>query len=55
MEKKGIIMSLPMNIHELEEPFPICIYIKVAKITSSSNINVSKFAPGFMPQMDLNF
>ena len=47
--------GLTENLPELEEPFPICILTKATKISRGSTTDVSKFAPGFMLQMDFAF
>ena len=55
MARKGLMESLPENLPELEEPFPICILTKATKITIGPTTDVSKFAPVFMLQMDFAF
>ena len=47
--------GLPENLPELEEPCPICILTKATKISRGPTTDVSKFAPGFMLQMDFAF
>ena len=47
--------GLPENLPELEEPCPICILTKATKISRVPTTDVSKFAPGFMLQMDFSF
>ena len=44
--------GLPENLPELEEPCPICLLTKATKISRGPTTDVSKFAPGFMLQMD---
>ena len=48
---EGLLENLP----ELKEPCPICLMTKETKITRGSTTDVSKFAPGFMLQMDFYF
>ena len=55
MAIKGLMESLPKHIPNLEEPYPICILIKENKPPIGPTIDVSKFAPGFMLQMDFEF
>ena len=47
--------GLTENLPELEESCPICILTKATKIPRGPTIDVSKFAPGFMLQMDFSF
>ena len=44
-----------MNLIKSEEPCPIWILTKSTKITICNNIDVSKFASGFILQMDFSF
>ena len=46
---------LPTNLLDLEETCPISILTKATKITRGPTIDASKFAPGFMLQMDFLF
>ena len=55
MTVKGPTKGLPTNIPDLEEDFHICLLTKANKITRVTSINVSKFPPGFMLQMDFDF
>ena len=55
MARKGLMDGLPENIPELEEPCPICLLTKATKISRGPTTDVSKFAPGFMLQMDFAF
>ena len=55
MARKGLMEGIPDNIHELEDPCPICLLTKTTKNPRGPNTDVSKFAPGFMLQMDFIF
>ena len=55
MAIKGLMDGLPENLPELEEPYPICLLTKATKISRGPTTDVSKFAPGFMLQMDFEF
>ena len=44
-----------INLPELEEPCLICLLTKATKISRGPTTYVSKFAPGFMLQMDFAF
>ena len=55
MTRKGLMEGLPENLPELEEPCPIYLMIKATKIPRGPTTYVSKFAPGFMLQMDFAF
>ena len=55
MARKGLIEGLPDNLPELEEPCPICILTKETKIPRGPTTDISKFAPGFMLQIDFSF
>ena len=55
MARKGLMEGLPENLPELEETFPICLLTKATKIPRGPTTDVSKFAPGFMLQMDFAF
>ena len=55
MAIKGLVEGLSENIPELEEPCPICLLTKATEIPRGPTIDVSKFAPGFMLQMDFAF
>ena len=55
MARKGLMEGLPENLPELEEPCPICLLTKATKISRGPTTDVSKFAPGFMLQMDFAF
>ena len=55
MAIKGLLEDLPENIPELEEPWPIYLLTKATKITRGTTTDASKFAPGFMLQMDFEF
>ena len=55
MAREGLMEGLPENLLELEEPRPICLLTKATKIPRSPTTDVSKFAPGFMLQMDFAF
>ena len=46
--------GLPKNLPELEEPCPICLLTKATKTPRVPTTDVSKFAPGFMLQMDFS-
>ena len=47
--------GLQENLPELEEPRPIYLWTNSTKIPRGPITDVSKFAPGFMLQMDLRF
>ena len=55
MARKGLTESLPTNIPDLQQPFPIFLLTKAKKITSGPTIYVSKFAHGFILQIDFPF
>ena len=55
MAKNGLMEGLPENLPELEEPCPICLLNKATKIPRGPTTDVSKFASGFMLQMDFSF
>ena len=55
MARKGLMEGLPENFPEFEEPCPIYILTKATKIPRGPTTDVSKFAPGFMLQMDFSF
>ena len=48
---EGLLENLP----ELDEPFPIYLLTKATKIPRGPTTDVSKFAPGFMLQMNFSF
>ena len=50
MTRKGLMVGLPKNQPDLEEPFHICLLTNETKITRGPTTDVSKFAPGFMLQ-----
>ena len=47
--------GLPETIPELEDPCPIYLLTKATKIPRGPTTDASKFAPGFMIQMDFAF
>ena len=47
--------GIPENTPDLEDPFHICIFTKTTKIPILPTIDVYKFFPGFMLQMDFGF
>ena len=47
--------GLPENLPELEEPCPIYLLTKAAKITRGPTTDVSKCPHGFMLQMNFSF
>ena len=47
--------GLPINIPESEYPFPIFLLTRTTKNPIGPTIDVSKFSPGFMLQMDFEF
>ena len=55
MARKGLMEGLPENLPELEDACPIYILAKANKIPRGPTTDISKFAPGFMLQMDLTF
>ena len=55
MARKVLMEGLPENLHKLEEPCPVCLLTKATKIPRGTTTDVSKFAPGFMLQMDFAF
>ena len=55
MVKELLLKGLPRNIIDLEEPCSICIMTKATKISRGLTIDVSKFAPAFMFQMNSSF
>ena len=55
MARKVLMEGLTENLPELEEPCPICLLNKAAKISRGPTTDVSKFDPGFMLQMDFAF
>ena len=55
MARKGLREGLPETLPELEEPCPIFLLTKATKISRGPATDVSKFAPGFMLQMDFAF
>ena len=55
MARKVLMEGLPEILPELEEPCPIYIFTKATKISRGPTTDVSKFAPGFMLQMDFAF
>ena len=52
MEKKYLMKGLPTKLTEFEEPWTIRLSTKATKIIRGPSIDVSKFAPGLMLQMD---
>ena len=55
MARKVITEGLPTNLPNLEEPCPICLLTKATKHTRDPTIDVYKFSPRFMVQMDFEF
>ena len=55
MARKGLMEGLPKDLFELKDPSPICLLTKANKISRGLTTDVSKFAPGFMLQMDFSF
>ena len=55
MARKILMEGLPTNITNLEQPWTICLLTNITKFTRGPTIDVSKFAPGFMLQMDFSF
>ena len=55
MTRKGLMEGLSKNLHDLEEPCPICLLAKATKITRSTTMDVSKISPGFMLQIYFSF
>ena len=55
MTRKGRMESLPENIPNLEEPYPIFLFSKATKIPRGQTTDVSKFPLGFMLRMDFSF
>ena len=55
MTRKLILAGLPENLLELEEPCPFCLLTKAIKIPRGPTTIVSKFAPGFILQMNFAF
>ena len=55
MARKGPMECIPKNISGMEEPYHICLWIKTTKIPRGLTIDVSKFVPGFMLQMEFEF
>ena len=49
---KGPMKGLQKKPPDFQEPWSICILTKATKIPRGPTIDVSKFAPGFMPQMN---
>ena len=47
--------DLPENLPDLEEPCTIFMFTKATRISRGPTTDVSKFAPGFMLQMDFSF
>ena len=47
--------GLPENLPELEDPCPICLLNKAAKIPRGPTTDVSNFSPGFMLQIYFSF
>ena len=47
--------GIPENVPELEDPCPIYILTKAAKIPRGPTTDVSKISPVFMLQMDFSF
>ena len=45
----------PRNLPESEDPCPICLFTNATKIPRGPTTDISKFAPGFMLQMDFAF
>ena len=55
MTIKGLTKGLPINLPNSKDPFPICLLTITTKIHRGLTIDVSKFTPGFMLQMDFSF
>ena len=55
MAKEGTMKGLLTHLTDLEENYPIWIWAKVTEITRGPTIDVSKFSPCFMIQMEFNF
>ena len=55
MSRKMLIEALSENLPHLDEPWPVFILTKATKIPRGLTTDVSKFAPGFMLQMDFEF
>ena len=55
MVKKALMNCPTTNLANLEEPWLVCLLTEVTKICIVTNIDVSKFAPWFVLQMDFLF
>ena len=55
MAKEGIMKGLLTHLPNLEENCPFWIWTEVTEITRGPTIDVSKFSPCFMIQMEFNF
>ena len=55
MARKGLTKDPQKHFLELEETWLICILTKVTQIPRGLTIDVSKFAPGFVLQMNFSF
>ena len=55
MSRIGLLEDLPTNLPDLEYPWTICLFAKANKISISPIIDVSKFSPRFILQMDFIF
>ena len=55
MEIKLLMKGLPINIPDLENPWPIFLLNKETKIPIVLTIDFYKFYPGFMLQMYFSF
>ena len=55
MARKVLVEGLPSSTPDLEEKIPIFLLTKETKIARGPTIDKSKFAPGFMLNIDFSF
>ena len=54
MVNKVLVKVMTINLPDLEQPCPIFLLMRETIIPRGPNIDVSKFSPGFMIQMDFS-
>ena len=55
MAQHGSLLHLPKNLKYLQHSCPICIKIKMPRLSRNPKLSLSKLAPGQMLQMDFAF
>ena len=55
MARKGLMICILRNIPDVYELWTICLSNKETKMTRGMIIDVSKFAPGFMLEINFSF